>query len=29
MAKLQPLLEEMNKLGTYSQVPGDWLIMTE
>ncbi len=29
MAKLQPLLEKLNKLGTYTQVPGDWLIMTE
>jgi hypothetical protein len=29
MAKLQPLLEDMNKLGTYTMVPGDWLIMTE
>jgi hypothetical protein len=27
MAKLQPLLEEMSKLGQYTQVPGDWLIM--
>ena len=29
MAKLQPLLEKLNELGTYTQVPGDWLIMTE
>lgn len=29
MAKLQPLLEQLSKLGTYTQVPGDWLILTE
>lgn len=27
MATLQPLLEKWNELGTYTQVPGDWLIM--
>ncbi|MCK4992574.1 MAG: hypothetical protein KAS29_18880, partial [Bacteroidales bacterium] len=25
MAQIQPLIEEMNKLGTSTQVPGDWL----
>jgi len=27
MAKVQPLLDELNKLGTYTSVPGDWLIL--
>jgi hypothetical protein len=27
MAKVQPLIDELNKLGTYAQVPGDWLIL--
>ena len=27
MAQLQPLMEELNKLGTNTQVPGDWLIL--
>ncbi|MCK4992579.1 MAG: hypothetical protein KAS29_18905, partial [Bacteroidales bacterium] len=25
MAQLQPLIEKLNTLGTYTQVPGDWL----
>jgi len=29
MAKMQPILEELNKLGTYTQVPGDWLILNK
>jgi hypothetical protein len=29
MAKLQPLLEKLQKLGSYKQVPGDWLILTD
>lgn len=28
MAKLQPLIDESNKLGTYTQTPGDWVIIT-
>ena len=29
IAKMQPLLEKLQKLGTYTQVPGDWLILTD
>jgi hypothetical protein len=28
MAKLQPLIDEANNLGTYTQTPGDWVIIT-
>lgn len=28
MAKLQPLLEELSKLGTYTQTPSDWVVLT-
>lgn len=28
MAKLQPLLDELNKLGTYTTTPSDWVILT-
>lgn len=27
MAKVQPLIDELNKLGTFTMVPGDWLIL--
>jgi len=27
MAKVQPLIEKLNTLGTYTMVPGDWLIL--
>ena len=27
LAKVQPLIEKLNTLGTYTMVPGDWLIL--
>jgi hypothetical protein len=27
MAQVQPLIEKMNAMGEYTQVPGDWLIL--
>ena len=27
MAKLQPLMEKMNEMGTFTLFPGDWLIL--
>jgi len=27
MTKVQPLIEKLNALGTYTMVPGDWLIL--
>jgi len=27
MAKVQPLIEKLNAMGTYTMVPGDWLIL--
>lgn len=27
MAKVTPLIEQLNAMGTYTMVPGDWLIM--
>lgn len=29
MAKLQPLLDELSKLGTYTQTPSDWVIIAK
>lgn len=29
MGTLQPIIEKMNKMGEYTQTPGDWLILTE
>jgi len=28
MGKLQPLLEELGKLGSYTQTPSDWVILS-
>ena len=27
MAKISPLIEQLNAMGTYTMVPGDWLIL--
>ncbi len=27
MAKVSPLIEQLNAMGTYTMVPGDWLIL--
>jgi len=27
MAKVQPLIEKLNAMGTFTMVPGDWLIL--
>lgn len=29
MAKVQPLIEKLNTMGTYTMVPGDWLVLDE